>query len=559
MSKDKNTEEEKKPAKQAVKLEARPQSPKEYLRHLIEGAEEIKLPEEPTEECPEFSKLPAIDRKLYKIKYNDAGNTERLVTRYGKNLIYVERSGWYSWNKKHWSREEGAKNAYLFAEHTAEKIMDEAVAAMCAGLRDGETPKKFTERIKAYYKFAINSGNYNRMTAMVKHAENRLWDSAEVFDTHPFLLNVKNGTLNMKAEHNGEEDFDGMVLERFNRQHKITKISNVEYDPNATAETFHQFIHDIMPDDEIRLFLQRFFGYCLTGEINEQVIVMFWGEGSNGKSTLVDLIDWILGDYAMLTPFQSLLHNEKKSGSDASPDLARLPAARFVSAAEPDNNSRISEGMIKQMTGEEKMSVRHLQKDFFDFMPQFKLCLSFNNKPKIRGTDDGIWRRLLLVPFSEQFVDEDLLSQRPGAKKKVKGLNKQLRKEAPGILNWMLDGYRMWAETGLDIPEKIRAVTDQYRYEQNPVLPFVQSWCERIPGAKTQASDLYEAYKLWCKEKAADPQNLTVWGYRMGDLKLEKENKGCVFYLDIKLTSDAEARVFREQDNENKRRARYDN
>ncbi|MCB9990697.1 MAG: hypothetical protein H6867_04885 [Rhodospirillales bacterium] len=545
MTEEKNTKKDKK----AVKREARPQSPKEYLRHLIEAAEEIKLPEEPTAECPEFAKLPALDRKLYKVKYNDAGNTERLITRYGKNLIYVERSGWYSWNKKNWSREEGSKNAYLFAENTAEGIMGEAVAAMCAGMREGETSKKFTERIKAYYKFAVNSGNYNRMTAMVKHAENHLWEKAEVFDTHPFLITVSNGTLVMNAEDNGEESFDGMVLNKFDREHKITKIANVKYDPSATAETFQTFIHDIMPDDEIRLFLQRFFGYCLTGDISEQVIVMFWGQGSNGKSTLVDLVDWILGDYAMITPFQSLLHSHKKSGGDATPDLARLPAARFVSAAEPDINARLSEAMIKQMTGEEKMSVRHLQKDFFDFLPQFKLCLSFNNKPKIKGTDEGIWRRLLLVPFDQRFVDEELVSQRPGAKAKIKGLNKKLREEAPGIFNWMLDGYRMWAESGLAVPEKIRALTEEYRHEQNPVLPFVQGWCEKAPGVKTQASTLFDAYELWCKENAETPENNTNWGLSMAAMRLEKITSGCVFYLNLKLTDEAETRLYESRRN----------
>jgi putative DNA primase/helicase len=246
----------------------------------------------------------------------------------------------------------------------------------------------------------------------------------------------------------------------------------------------------------------------------------------------------ILGDYARVLPFASLLHNDKKNGSDASPDLARLPGSRMVMAAEPDVGAKFSESILKQLTGGEKMTARHLHKDFFEFTPQFKICLSFNNKPIIRGQDEGIWRRILLVPFEQRYVEPHELEANPGAKLKDKDLEARLWEEAPGILNWMLDGYRLWAESGLQIPDKVRAATLEYRHESNPVYELVDVWCELVPGGQIQAGRLYELYVLWCRENAIDPMSQTRFGYKIKDMKIEKKRvSGTIFYTGIQANS----------------------
>lgn len=517
------------------------------MRAILEGAASTGFEDTLPENIPDFDSLPELDRKLYKKKRNDAGNAQRLVARYGEDLLFIKEAGWYGWTGSLWSLDEGENRAYLCAEQTADDMFGEALAALAAGPHENEPPKKFKERISACYKFALGSGNATRMTAMVNHAARYLSENMDVLDTKPFLLNLSNGTLNLKAPDTGEENFDGVVLEKHNRAHKISKVARAAYDPEAQAPVFQKFISEVVPDDEIRLFLQRFFGYCLTGDTGEQIIVMFWGEGSNGKSTLMDLIDWLLGDYALVTPFASLLHTDQRRGSDASPDLARLPGCRFVSAAEPDTGARFSESMLKQLTGGEKMTVRHLHRDFFEFKPHFKLCLSFNNKPYIRGQDEGIWRRILLVPFTQRFVDPDLLGKNPGALPKIKNIDEKLRAEAPGILNWILDGYRMWAERGLDIPDKVRAATAEYRHESNPVHQFIHAWCEIVPGASIQASRLYEAYQLWCKENAMDPLNQTNFGRRMTEMKFDRETIQVVFYRGLQLGAEAEERIYAEE------------
>ncbi len=502
----------------------------------------------------EWREFSPQERKLCVKDLNDLGNAARLISRYGKDLMYIKDSGWYGWSGKYWSRDEGERTLQLCAQKTVRKMKNEIFARIAKARHDDIAPKEIKEIFKSFCRFRINSGNTNRVSAMCTEARPHLTKSKNDLDTHAYLLNVQNGTLNLKASYNGAENFDGIVLENHKRSNRVTKLANVSYDPEAEAPTFQQFIREVVPDDDVRLFLQRFFGCGLTGSTREQVILMLWGEGSNGKSTLVDLIDWLLGDYALVTPFASLLHTDQRRGGEPTPDLARMPGARFVSAAEPESGARFAESMLKQLTGGEKMTVRHLRQDFFEFKPQFKLCLSFNNKPYIRGQDEGIWRRLMLVPFEQRFVDPERLSENPGALPKIKDIDKKLRAEAPGILNWLLDGYRMWAETGLDKPAQIRMATDEYRHESNPVHQFVQSWCQHERSAMISASRLYNVYQLWCKENAMDPQKQTSFGRRMTEMNFERDTGSIVYYKGLKLTDAAEERMNDEEKNKHQRR-----
>ncbi|QQG36838.1 MAG: hypothetical protein HYS17_03440 [Micavibrio aeruginosavorus] len=534
--------------------ENRPEFGADALRAILEGAEGAEFEETLPQNIPPYDSLPEIDRRLSKIERNDFGNGQRLVARYGHDLISVPKAGWYGWTGQRWSLQIGAAMAHKYSQRISRDLRGEVIAAMAAGPKDDEPPKDFMARIKAHYKFSFDSGNTTRISAIMREAEPHLQKEIDAFDTHHFLLNLKNGTLNLKAEFNDDEDFDGIVLEEHQRKNLITKVARVSYDRDAQAPVFNKFIREVMPDDEVRLFLQRFFGYCLTGDTGKQVIVMLWGEGSNGKSTLMDLFTWMLGDYATVTPFASLLHTDQRRGSEASPDLARLPGARLVSAAEPESGARFAESMLKQLTGSEIMTVRHLHKDFFEFKPQFKLCLSFNNKPYIRGQDEGIWRRILLVPFTQRFVDEDQLGKFPGALPKIENLDKKLKAEAPGILNWLLDGYRMWAESGLKIPDKVRAATTEYRHESNPVHQFLDAWCEMKAGATIPAARLYDAYKLWCKDAALDPLNQNKFGRRMSEMNIERYTYQYVYYRGVQLSSEAESRLIEEENKQYRRR-----
>ena len=285
-----------------------------------------------------------------------------------------------------------------------------------------------------------------------------------------------------------------------NRADLITRMMPVEYDPTATCPKFEQFLTRIQPAPEMRAFLRRWFGYSMFGSTSEQAMCYFYGLGANGKSVLSDLMARIIGEYAATARIESLTGGERRGGGDATPDLMSLVGARMVRASEPDEGVRWNEGFIKEITGGEPMKVRALHSDFIDFNPEFKLTLSGNHEPDIRGTDDGIWRRLHIVPFTEQI---------PKAERRDMGeLLADLMTEAPGILNWLITGAIDWAEGGLAAPEQVRVATQTLRDESDPVGEFLRDVCLATgnPDDWITRATVAEAFNFW-----RDTQGLSRW------------------------------------------------
>ncbi len=469
---------------------------------------------------------PPDDRALADLPRNDYGNARRLCGRFGQELRFVDRSGWHHWDGRRWNKEAGELQALVRAQETALAIKDEA-AAFAADPPPWINDKELKGWYANHKNWGVKSGNLTKANAMLAMAAPHLWAGFNEMDSHPFLLNVENGTLELDPAGGAP------ALRPADQGDLLTSLAEVTYDPAAGCPAFRKFMVDILPDPEMRLFLQIYFGYCLSGDIREQVLLCCYGKGGNGKSTLLGLIAEILNDYAVGLPIQSFLHNDRRGGADATPDLVRLPAARMLMASEPDEGSRLSESAIKSMTGGEKMQARFLRGEFFDFFPHFKIILSFNNRPQIRGKDEGIWRRLRMLPFEQKFENnaDDTLPAR-------------LRGEKPGILNWMLDGYSLWRERGLPYPEKIRAATHAYRSESDPIGEFVLANCDRRDGLTIQASRFYQAYAVWAKANNENELNATIFGRRLRSMGIEKDKiGGFTVYQDIGLTAQAEAEL----------------
>ena len=463
------------------------------------------------EETGVFAALEAdgdLDRQLAWKPLNDLGNAARLRARHGHDLIYVRDVGWHAWDGRRWNGREGERMAHLNAQRTAEAIRDEA----------GACPDR--DRSRALAGFAKSSGDTGKIAAMQKELRPLVTRDGDAMDAGPYLFNVANGTLEL-----GEE----IRFREHARDDRLTHCSPVVYDPDADYPVFKEFLDSILPD-EIQNMMRIWYGINMTGDISEQKILLLYGTGSNGKSTLMEAAAHVLGDYALTLPFQSLLHNDRKGGGDASPDLAQLPGKRAVSAAEPDTGSRFSESILKTMTGGDKMSARHLQKAQFQFRPQFKLTLAFNNRPAVRGGDNGIWRRLLMVPFAAQITDDDI----------DKHLPEKLVAEGSGILNWMLSGVQDWFRAGLPVPAAVQDATQAYRSDSDPVGNFLTELTFKTdPTVRVQAKRLYGAFQVWCKASGLDPMTSTAFGRRMTDKGVEKETVGVVFYKGIDINQAA--------------------
>jgi putative DNA primase/helicase len=261
----------------------------------------------------------------------------------------------------------------------------------------------------------------------------------------------------------------------------------VAYREDAKCPLWCEFLSRVTAGNaELVSFLQRITGYSLTGDTREQVLFLFYGTGANGKTTFLETLRYVLGDYAMGAEFNTFVASR---GTSVRNDLARLAGARFVTAVESQFNRPLAEEVVKQITGGDMITARFLYSEHFEFRPQFKLFLATNHKPKIRGTDLAIRRRIHLIPFTVTIPCEE----------QDKELPEKLRREAPGIPCWALEGLASWRRNGLTPPAAIAEATKEYRSEQDVLQHFIEERCVLDPGAEVSASGLYEAYSKWCQ------------------------------------------------------------
>jgi len=417
--------------------------------------------------------------------YTDLGNCYRLVRRHGENIRYVSTwKKWLVWEKTHWQIDNSGAVERL-AKDTVLQIPKEGIVYLdrLARITDEAERDKIQKKIKEILGWAKTSEADNRLGAMINLAKSELpiARNPEDFDTDPFLLGVRNGVIDLRS---------GRLIEP-RREQYITKTSGIEYQANAKAPTWEMFLERIQPDPDVRAFLRRWCGYCLTGDTSEQCFTIFYGTGKNGKTTLVDTLMHILGTWARQADFQTFSVKDRDSISN---DLARLAGCRLVSASEGSDGVRLDEATIKKITGGDRITARFLHAEFFEYTPSFKLILSSNHKPTIRGTDEGIWRRIRLVPFVVTIPEDEKDPQ----------IKRKLFAEAPGILNWMLEGCRDWQQNGLGMPEAIQVATGEYRESSDLIGRWISERCIVNPKAEGTIKDLYEDFCSWTNEEGID-------------------------------------------------------
>ncbi|MDR1252159.1 MAG: DUF5906 domain-containing protein, partial [Treponema sp.] len=371
--------------------------------------------------------------KKGQIQFTDATNAQRLFREHGRDIRYnVAWKKWLVWNGSHWETDEGA----LIHEKGLESVRNI--------YDDILKTDDWRERLEIE-KYAMLSESMRRREAFVHAASliKALNIKSDDLDPNPWLLNVKNGTVNVTT---GE-------FREHRQEDMITKIANVEYNPQADCPLWKQFIREIMDyKADVISFVQTAAGWALTGDISEQTMFILFGSGANGKSTFLNTIMNLLGDYALAAPTETFM---RKNGDQNTNDIARLRGTRFVTTTEAEQGRRLSEPLIKKITGNDQMTARFLYGEFFNFMPTFKIFMATNHKPVIKGTDYGIWRRIKLIPFTTRIPEE----------KQDKHLESKLREEASGILNWLLEGTRRWKQERLKAPPAILNATDEYRGE----------------------------------------------------------------------------------------------
>jgi putative DNA primase/helicase len=444
----------------------------------------------------------ALNGELAFYPQTDLGNAERFAARFEGRLLSCpaigqgNQVGWLWWDGRRWATE-GAQGKIKLAEHdTVRGILAEAEWLRESGKdcqvgtrSKGRSDEEAIMMSDALASWARASEDNRRLTPIAKRAAPMLEVRASDLDSDPFKINVLNGTIALVRK--GREA--RIEFYPHDPSDRITKLAPVVYDPDARCPQYDGFLERVQPSARMRRFIDQWSGYSLTGDVSEQVLTFNHGQGKNGKSTLFNICGMVVGDYGRTIQIETFIDQGKgrgRAGGAPTPDLAALAGVRYLRTSEPERGAKLAESLIKLATGGEPMSVRFLHREFFDMQPQFKLTMSGNHKPMIRGTDEGIWRRVRLVPWGVQIPEAE----------RVKNFDKDvLWPEASGIFNRMLAGAIDWMENGLTVPNEVIEATEQYRRESDALGRFLAECTVADPSGRIAASILHPLYIAWAK------------------------------------------------------------
>jgi putative DNA primase/helicase len=427
-----------------------------------------------------------------------------------KRAVYVhEKKQWYLWDGLVWRPD---------PSNAVRLLLSEFVSAAGAAQRHN---RRFEDALRRFE-------NLSKIKNTLELAQPRLAKSITEFDTDPMLFAAGNTWIDLKT---GQP-----VTPKANTL--VSLQSSVRYDPEADCPLFKSFLNEIFLDnDALVKFVQRTVGYSLTGRIEEQCFFPMNGDGANGKSTLLNILSRLLGDYSKAAATATLMANQRQGVGD---DLMYLAGARMITISETDRNQSLAEAKLKQMTGGDEITARVLWGSYTTFKIVGKIFVATNNLPKVNGRDHGIFRRFQIVPFNRTFQSHE----------QDKALPDKLEAELSGILNWALRGCLNWQEQGLNPPQIVKDQLDHYQQDMDTVAKFVDAQLVLDPASKIQSSELYQEYRSWCQRMGYSQQDdkqfkasmLTIEGIRDGRTKVGRHFAGVHYRWDIKDVSEGKDR-----------------
>jgi len=428
-------------------------------------------------------------KKKYKcFGRTDTGNAELFASLYAGSVLFDHaRQRWLLWDctRCRWT-DDATIQVREFAKSAAQNRY-----ARAGNLPNGTEEERNEQKREASW--ALGSQSLYRINAALELVKSvpSVADAGDEWDADPWLFGVANGIIDLRTG----------KLRTATQKDLITKFSPVAVDPNAKCPRFKQFLQEVFDgDSELIRFVQKAAGYTLTGSTEEQCLFACYGKGSNGKTTLLEILLFILGDYGVDLPFSALETKQYVIGEGAD-----LPGARFAKSVEAREGRRLDEARIKSWTGGDTISIRLMHRNTFSFQPTHKLWLSFNHRPVITDDSPAMWRRIKLIPFLRAFdpVQAD------------KGLLEKLKAEAPGILNWLIEGCLAWQKDGLKVPAAIERATREYEAESDPLAPFLADCCEMGPGFKVIKGELCGAYQGWCAANKERPVSRNAFAEKL--------------------------------------------
>ncbi|WP_067930631.1 DNA primase family protein [Alicyclobacillus kakegawensis] len=411
---------------------------------------------------------------IYGLNHTQQGLAGLFLRLHGEEVRYChDTHTWLVWDGNRWVRDETEVVCQLAMDtvKTLHNIADhwEAKSGIDQLTRDQVKKWAIRAETRRMLEEALKLCRVNPRIAM------REYD----FDRDPFQLNVINGTLDLRTGH----------LRDHRKRDYITMMAPVVYDEGATCPNWLEFLARVMGGDvELIEFVKRVVGYALTGDSREEKMFLLYGPPQAGKTTFLEIIRSLLGDYARQTDFSTFVATAVAPNAPRG-DLVRLARARYVSASEVEGGQRFAEGLLKRLTGRDTVTARALYKESIEYRPGYKLFFGANDLPDVRADEEAIWRRICVIPFSCRIDDED----------RDNFLRDKLEAELPGILKWAVEGCLDWQRNGLDIPGAVSNATRVYREESDTIKQFLEECCITGPDKQVMSSLLYGAYDDWCE------------------------------------------------------------
>ena len=464
-------------------------------------------PSDPTTEAQQ----PTLELNPY--RGSDDANASLFLKLHGKDLKYCSTwEKWLLWTSSHWQLDDNL-DIFKWAADVPKSLYQDA-----ANCNDSKTRRSFAE-------LAHRLEAVSRRNAMLIASKHQVAIRHSELDTHSFLLNCANGTVNLKT---GQ-------LDPHQRRNLITHTTPVVYDPAATAPTWLQFLQGVFQGDHSLIqFIQKAVGYSLTGDVREQVLFICHGVGSNGKSVFLNILRKLLGSLALQAAPDLLMADKQRRHPTEQADLF---GKRLVVCQETEENRRFNETLVKQLTGGEAVRARKMHEDFWEFNPTWKLWLSTNHRPEVRGTDHAIWRRIRLIKFNVKFYD-------PGEGEPIKDLTMEdrLTAELPGILTWAVTGCLTWQREHLQTPAAVKTATESYRQDMDVLAAFLTECCVTHRHCEASAADLYLAYTQWCERSGEFAEKQRKFGMRLTERGYERYSNNGTWYrgVGLKVTEGTE-------------------
>lgn len=449
-------------------------------------------------------------KKIMPRSWDDQGRGLRMRDQFATVLKFnaVDKK-WFFFNGSYWQEDIGNQRVELAAERVANSIKTEKPELKFSTKTDND------KAMNEWYRFQKDSRSHMAKMHMIDEFKKYVIVKHGEFDKEDMLLNTESGYVDLSSGELHDHDID----KKFSHQ------TVAEYSDNVDAPLWEKFLNQIFNNDEELIhYVQKAIGYSFTGSVDEQCLFILNGRGRNGKSVFSNVVSDVAGNYAKQMNVQTIVAKKNQSGS-ANSDIARLEGARIVTSSELNEGDRFDESLVKQLTGGDKILARFLYGSEFEYKPKFKIWMATNHLPIIRGTDDGIWRRIKIIPFNIQIPKE----------KVDKKLEYKLKAEYTGILNWIVQGAIMWQQEGLEDPEAVAKVIETYRAEMDPLDAFLEECCTTGQNYSIKAREMYDAYHEWAKESEEYKMSMTKFGREMRKKLLRVKRRDGWYYVGLKL------------------------